>query len=268
MAKRGMTASQMTGASFDRQPLKVALDDIDAVAPDFGWGFFGHPWVTKVWSKACGYHTHVYHGWDGWDGEGRLKHKYGWQWEKGKIVGELCRAGSAAVGGASFHDNCPLGQFRASSEYLVTSGVAGQGRVGGDFWPCVNRPRHGFSPVFNRYPPNDWVHLTPTTSVYHLLAPGRNRAVPTVRFEMVRQGMQEVEARIFIEKALLDPAQRAGLGEALAGRAQKVLEDRNRALRNGCPDRDIAWGRYLAGVDARAVELYSTAAEVATKLGK
>jgi hypothetical protein len=145
--------------------------------------------------------------------------------------------------------------------------VAGQGRVGGDFWVCIDRPGHGRSAIWNRYPPNDWIHLTPTNSVSHLLASGRKGAVATVRFEMVRQGMQEVEARIFIEKALLDPALRARLGEELAGRAQKVLDDRNRALRNGCPDRDVNWGRYLAGVDARALDLYSAAAAVAEKLG-
>jgi hypothetical protein len=267
MAKRGMTAAQMTGASFDRTPLKAALDDIHAVAPDFGWGFFGHPWMTKVWDKPCGYHTFVYHSWDGWDGEGQLTHKYGWKWEPGKIVGELCRPGSTGTGGQPLYDDCPLGQFRASSEYLVTSGVAGQGRIGGDFWACIDRQGRGFSAVWNRYPPNDWIHLTPTNSVSHLLGRGKKGTVPTVRFEMVRQGMQEVEARIFIEKALLDKALRAQLGEDLAGRAQKVLEDRNRALRAGCPDRDLDWGTYLAGVDARTAELYAAAAAVAEKLG-
>lgn len=268
MAQRGMTASQMTGASFDRTPLKAALDDIDAVAPDFGWGFFGHPEYPNIWGKTCGYRTHVYHSWDGWDGETQLNYKYGWKHEPGKIDAELCRVGSTGTGGRSLHDYSPLGQFRAASEYLVTSGVAGLGRVGGDFWSCLPLERHGKVTVFNRYPPNDWVHLTPTTSAYHLLAPGKNGAIPTVRFEMVRQGLQEVEARIFLEKTLLDPARRGRLGEELATRCQKVLDDRNRALRKGMPDRDVLWEEYLAGVDAQAAELYSMAGMVADKLGK
>ena len=48
---------------------------------------------------------------------------------------------------------------------------------------------------------------------------------------MIREGLQECEARIFIEKALTDSAKRAKLTDALANRVQQLLDDRWRSIR-------------------------------------
>jgi len=50
--------------------------------------------------------------------------------------------------------------------------------------------------------------------------------VATARFEQFREGVQACEARVFIEQALLDEAQRAKLGEDLAAHCQTALDDR------------------------------------------
>ena len=60
----------------------------------------------------------------------------------------------------------------------------------------------------------------------HLLDPGPTGPVATTRYEMMREGMQECEARIAIEKVLTDPALKAKLGDDLATRAQQLLDDR------------------------------------------
>ena len=44
-----------------------------------------------------------------------------------------------------------------------------------------------------------------------------------MRFELMRQGVQETEARTFIEKALVDPAKRPRLGDELAGRYRALI---------------------------------------------
>ena len=45
-----------------------------------------------------------------------------------------------------------------------------------------------------------------------------------------RPVVQECEARIFIERALLDPARRKRLGERLAGQCEALLNERQRAM--------------------------------------
>lgn len=51
-----------------------------------------------------------------------------------------------------------------------------------------------------------------------------------MRLECIRQGVQESEARIFIEKVLTYKNLRQPLGEELAERAQKFLDERTRLL--------------------------------------
>ncbi len=52
-----------------------------------------------------------------------------------------------------------------------------------------------------------------------IIARGRDGFVPTVRFEMLRQGLQEAEARVVIERALAG----GGLDDALADEARELL---------------------------------------------
>ncbi len=85
------------------------------------------------------------------------------------------------------------------------------------------------------------------------LSPGPDGARSTIRFEAAIGGVQECEARIFIEKALLDPAKRAKLGEETATRIQKLLDERTRV---------ILWGTYPQGWQERAEALFDVAAEV------
>jgi len=89
-------------------------------------------------------------------------------------------------------------------------------------------------------------------------------------------GVQEAEARIFIEKALDDPAKRAKLGDELAKRAQELLDERVREIARAKQDRspmfsygsDVSWGDYAGGAVDRARALYRLAAEVTAKLAK
>ena len=94
------------------------------------------------------------------------------------------------------------------------------------------------------------------------LSPGKNGAVSTVRIEMLRENVQEIEARIFIEKILANPAKKAKLGDELAKRAQEVLDERKRLC-----NRSLRYREALAsGIAELSEKLYELAAEVAGKL--
>ena len=84
------------------------------------------------------------------------------------------------------------------------------------------------------------------------------------------QGLQEVEARIFIEQALLDPATRAALGGALARRCQNLLDERVRTFLRAAGQRELLppdWLWYRGSPwQQRSGRLYSAAAEVRKKL--
>ncbi len=101
----------------------------------------------------------------------------------------------------------------------------------------------------------------------------------TIRYEMGREGVQECEARIFIEKALVDEALRAKLGPKLAERCQAILDERSRCISwadekntNGKPHCYLPvgplGGDWYAGSGwrDRTAKLYSAAAAVQERL--
>jgi hypothetical protein len=109
-----------------------------------------------------------------------------------------------------------------------------------------------------------------------LLFPASGGPVATVRFEALRMGIQEAEARVLIEKALDDAAKRAKLGEELAKRAQELLDERVRRIVRAKQDYSpmfsygsaASWLDYAADAIERSRVLYRLAAEVAAKLAR
>jgi hypothetical protein len=104
---------------------------------------------------------------------------------------------------------------------------------------------------------------------------GADGALTTVRYEMLREGVEECEARIFIEKALLDKASAARIGEALAKKVQAVLDERVEANldslgkgakgQGGLQETSATFGD--GPWQERSAKLYAAAAEVAGTLG-
>jgi hypothetical protein len=178
-------------------------------------------------------------------------------------------------------------RWRAFPEYAVTGNTRGIGRVGADFWKAVRDKtgqRSGLA--WQRYPEASWRQLSLITSV---LAPGPEAAVATPQFEAIREGVQDAEARIQIEKALADPAASAKLGPELLQRCKNTLEERHKALwisvatlQDGpaAEHAFAAWrGCYYAGVTGyrwflssgwqeRSLKLYNLAGDVERKLAQ
>ena len=92
--------------------------------------------------------------------------------------------------------------------------------------------------------------------------------MPTVRSESFRENLQEVEARVFIEKALLGKVKRAKIGDDddLAGRCRRAIDERIRmCLHSG--GEGLPWF-VSSGWNERTEELFRLAAEVARRLAE
>ena len=107
-----------------------------------------------------------------------------------------------------------------------------------------------------------------------LLAPGPDGPVTTARFEMFREGLQECEARMALEKALADEASRGRLGEALVRRCSEVIKERDKLIDlviegRGYGRSDGWYYWYISsGWENRAAKLFDCAGDAARVLGQ
>jgi hypothetical protein len=126
-------------------------------------------------------------------------------------------------------DPFPMTTHRHMAEICAAGRVRGFGRIGGDFWPVLKTQRGERSARISegRYPRGSWRALNIVSS---MLAPGPDGPVATARFEMLREGLQECEARIFLEDVLVDDAKRAKLGEALEKRVRETIAEHTVAM--------------------------------------
>jgi hypothetical protein len=264
LKKRGLEKSMMVGVAGDMRPNKDAVDDLKAVAPDATWAVHSHGRADSLHGVRVGYLCWV------WGTpiapDPVRKRLYGWQGPKAIIRTTFPRPGSQTVNQIML--DSPPAQYMVSLEGMLTAGIRGFGRMGADFWDLpLPRGRRGRTDnILGRYTESGWGQLNVENSAPYVLTPGPEGALPTVRFEMIRAAAQQAELRIFLEKALTDPSRRAKLGAALAGRIQRLLDERTRAIlyaRNG------GWLWFLSsGWQARDQALCSAAAEVARVIGK
>ena len=142
-------------------------------------------------------------------------------------------------------------------------GVCGLGRIGVDFWP-VFKDIHGRlrGTIAGRYPESAWGQLSLQNTTQHILGRGTNGPIATVRSETYREGLQEVEARIYVEKALLDDDAKALLGDELRQRARTLLDDRIRVCLRATDSFYIS-----SGWMQRSEALFQLAADIAKKYG-
>jgi len=242
MKRRGLEKATMIGISTDNRPSKEVIDLFRKVASNVPWVSHGHAMPHELHGVPVGYLSGVWAG-GRFAKDPSLGRTYGWQ---RTFSGLRSKAFSAPGGAVLTHHarstNNSFGQttWRFIGEMNTTGQQRGFGRMGGDFFAVLKdrrgRWRGGLSA---RFPKTSWRNLDIHTSV---LAPGKNGPVATARFEMMREGLQEAEARIFIEKALLDKQFRAKLGEDVAVQCQKLLDDRIRNMR-----RAVATLRAIGG---------------------
>jgi hypothetical protein len=210
-----------------------------------------------------GYMAHVW-------GAGKNPEKGGphYGWALNKAVTVFPRFGGGGFMTEPVWPSKPFGVHRILGETSLVHNMRGFGRVGADFWGVLEGDKGGARSLLNRYPEAKWSQLTVSEACGSFLAPGPDGAVSTVRFENLREGIQECEARISIEKALVDKALRGKLGDELAKKCEDVLAERTTAILDAFKrgKQSKGWDWFATDWQARSDKLFAAAAEVAAKL--
>ena len=274
MKKRGLEKAMMLGTITDAWASKEQVQFFQDVGADFPWVSSSHGRHDKpkaMYELAdVGYQAHAFGVECGFAESLR-------GWSRPTLNALYERWGGFPATGIS--------RWRHFGEYSITGNTRGIGRVGADFWQAVKDSqgrRKGH--VSQRYPESSWRQLTLITSA---LAPGPDRAVATAKYEAMREGVQECEARILIEEALSDKAMAETLGPDLVGRCRDVLDERHRSMWlsvstlqvgplpehafagwRGCAFTGVTGYKWFlgSGWQERSEKLYATAGDVAKKL--
>ena len=221
MAKRGLEKTMMLGVMADIWPSKEQVTFLHEASGGLPWVSYAHHPPTpgaKVYNLA-----EVAYAITVWDAVWVINpanggHRYGWQ--RPELQAYFFRAGPHAW---VWVRNLPL--------LCITGNQRGAGRFGADYWPAIRGKRgERAGQVFERYPESLWRNLDIES---WLLSPGPDGAVCTARYENLREGLQECEARIFLEGVLLDPERQAQLGPELAQRCQELLVEHHLAMSRG-----------------------------------
>jgi len=244
LEKRGLWDAAMLGVSSDIWPSKEQVEALAELSGGLPWSSSTHDinWLAPQTSSGKGA---LY-------GVGMVEYinavlqfqmtinpslpdarTYGWQ--RPTLVALYWRLGE-------FNSHGPV-QIRHEPIYAITGDRRGLGHIGGEFWPVIKGARgRSAIPVSTRYPESLW-HSQAIVS--YVLAPGPEGPVSTVRFEVLREGVQECEARIAIESVLTNPQLRGKIGDALAKKAEDFLDEhqRNAWRARGAPEEDFQkWG--------------------------
>ena len=252
MKARGLAKSMFWGYAWDGEgdpTLKYLLEEF---TPGVYWAMGGHAlrthprfyrafsWIYKVHSSMSLMHNCM-------------------GWKNPKLEFQNPRGGGSVL---CLPGNAPAFGFRLAVDRALTVGTRGLGRVGADYWKESYYDGTRGGEVF----------LQPGMNTHVLLWPGNEGAESSGRFEALLEGLQEAEARIFLEQALdrsarLPPG-RGGLPEPLAEKARKAVFDHLRSTvyipAGVSAEPFFEYG--AAGWQGRSRRLYQTAAEVAAAL--
>jgi hypothetical protein len=274
LEEQGLADAMMWGCFTDHVPTKEVVDHFRALLPDVPWVCHAHELPAELEGRArFGYRSIPYvWGEQIFCADPSVARLYGWKEEK--LLTHFARY---------LRDETSPTTWRFLGEVNATGANRGFSRVGGDFLTIQDSKGRGFRLV-NRFPKTSWRMLNILTA---LLAAGKDQPVATARFEIMREGLQETEMRIFIEDALTDPKKRAKLGNAFAEECQSMLDDRTRNVFRAintlkakekdsfCYGGDSWWnnppilGNFWFGStpwQAETITLYEMAAKVAEKL--
>ena len=287
LKKRGLEKTLILGMFTDSTPNKEDTKFFLDIAPDMGWVQQGHNAFQ---------HLH-----------GMAEVAYTATWWSQRFADDLVNRRSGAVGKSTrgepavmtsllgwnrprldayyprmTNERHPISYWRFLCETAITGDFyRGIGRVGADYWPAVKRTdgrRAGW--VNDRF-----IEVAGYLHSLHsyVLEPQPAGPAAMNRLVALEEGIQECEARIYIEDALVNKklAQRA---PDLAKRCQEALDDRLLYMWMGLDNmRFGGWGvtawRFQPGVSGhawllntayqeRTKELYALAGEVEQKIGK
>jgi hypothetical protein len=265
---KGLGDKLLLGLCADLGPDVDTAAMFHNILPDAGWIAESHQlnrgYVYDLATKATmpvRYNSIVYGG-DLPDPATKLH--YGWQSHGQTVALNFNRTGANVV----LHGYPPPWSFRIWMEATLACGRNGVGRVGGDYWRIgagiLGEGNRDWGVVggsggtlFGRYMHSHSDESGLGRNCTDLFGAGPDGPVGTVRLENAREGIQETECRVFLEKALLDQEQ--PLPRDLADRCRALLNERTNILRlykmNGAEVAQQGWQQ-------RSRRLYDLAAEI------
>ena len=259
LTARGVADAMILGFGSDRYPTKQTVGVFNDILPGVGWMAPRHPPTGGEYMVYDGGKAPVLYTSNVWGcadvADPATRRVYGWNY-KYRVPGGLRTWLDRGI-----YDPATLTRFRCMSEAILMSSRGGQGQIGADFWPpAPEQGKRALRTLYSRYPRSRNVGAgNKGCTTNQLLYPADGGAVGTVRFEMVREGIQECEARIFLEKLLT--AKPCPLPETLAKRAQDLLDERTRWYRVStvAAESYVSWA--ASGWLDRSRRLYEIAAE-------
>ena len=270
LKKFGLERNMAVGIACDFTPSRQAVEDINSVAPEARWIMHAHSRAEKFAGKDLAVDACV------WGIKEPLpvmhpNRRFGWANRIPTTV--FPRYGAGSMG--HVHSASPLALFHAVLECYQCSGYNGIDRVGADYWLVAKDARGKPAPVTSRFPTRDRPG-SPTMTVGAFLYPGKDGAVATFRFEALRMGQQETEARIYLEKVIRDKQLSAKLDPQLVNQIIHTLDERLEWIRRGKRDRsamysigtDASWMSYAQDYNRRAGLLFELADRVCSLVQK
>lgn len=215
------------GVASDYRPTKQTVDLFKRIAPGMKWSMFSHGRadpgpqagaLTVEPGMEIGYLEQPRARDPVRIGRGAATRPMllgGWRRAPGHVV----------VAGSFRHyvtQDCPLQQYRGVVDATVFRLRHGITRMGLDFWR-VPIPGARRSDVVWNY--DGWRDLYRNNPRW-IVAPGADGPVATVRYEMLREGAQECEARCFLERALAKNAPAGAVPKGLILRCAGLLRRR------------------------------------------
>jgi len=288
---RGLEKTIMLGLASDIYPSKPEVELLSELTGNAPWAVHSHlgnPEGKKIYEIAdVGYQARIWtvkYSDDvnkaGHRDKGNTSSLLGW---KSPYV-MTC---FSRLWGAAEH---PSVRWKQYPEVCITASVRGPGRIGADYWSAVKDKRGGRQGQVNdRYPESFQRMMRIMYS--SLVAPGPNGPVATDHMDAFRDGVQECEARIVIERAITDAKLKEKLGADLAKRCEEFIHARHMMLwlslsnlngsntgkspnptilAMGTGGYNVTGGNWYigSGWQNRTMELFSLAGEVERKIGK
>jgi len=230
LEKRGLDKTLHIGHSYDLPPSDEFVKFWDELLPGVHYMRYGHYDYRTFGKTPQGVSDFiVFECAFGWG----LKPMYGWKNPLVELPWIRLRSEHSVTGTYWKPDpyvTIPLVVFRVLPEQCIQSHFRGFGRMGLDYWPVLpnDKGQKNMLGIQGRYPISSWRQSD--EMILCIVPPGPDGALSSSKLEMLREGMQDAEARIFLESVLSDPARRGKLSGELAVKAQAVLDARVRAL--------------------------------------
>jgi hypothetical protein len=277
LAKRGLQDAAMFSMAANSGVMPDIVDDLKAIAPRVKWTDCTHLWSSRQVGRrdnfqAIGRLATAGGGPLGvlWDPEQDPPH---YNWKPNPKDSRILVCGPRGKCTPYLHE-C-LAHYRLICETTMLSShdwFSGFGEIGADFWPVLKAPEGGNKDrlgtrLDNRYV--YWGSLNLSSMVNTMLGAGRLHPVHTCRSQNFRESLQEYQARVVVQNALLDATQTAQLGTALAEECKHICDERTRILRYcslffGPGEHYLDYGRMFNHElwDAQTEKLYLAAGKV------